>query len=204
MTTASRAVTLGAATLTAAALLAGTVAGSASAAAGDPITGGTTTFAVPADTILGGAVSGVVAVPTSPATISYDQAANAADYAFPVDGGDGSVVAAYGSVEHAGGLVIADYQTKRSVSFTALTFSLETLTVSATPSDGGAPVVLLDVDGTHTFSRNAGTGLEEYTGTDVEIDPAGAAYLDSALHTTAFQGGQHVGSFDTTFTNTQY
>lgn len=198
-----RSVCGGAVAAAAATALIVTMSGSASAAPGDPITGGTTTLAVPQNLVVGGAAGGIVAIPTTPASVGLDQTAKAFDYEFPVSGGDGSAVQLYGSVDNAGGLLISDARTHRSTQLNNPVFSFDTLQVTFTPSGSTTPVTVLDLSGSNTFS---GTGGAEQTFTDDKavLDAAGAAYLDKALNTSVFKAGQSVGTFTTDFTNTQY
>jgi hypothetical protein len=70
--------------------------------------------------------------------------------------------------------------------------------IDATPAGSSTPVVLLDLAGnvvssSTPSSTNPLASADTYSASDLTVDPAGAAYLDSALHTSAFQGGQDVG-----------
>lgn len=196
------------ASLTAAAIVASAsagwvlVAGPATADV-DPVTGGTTTISIPLAAEFGDDASGIYALPTTPASLAYDPVAKVVNYSYPVTGGDASVNTFFGTLKHAGGLLVGRADSRRTVLLSDLVFNIEDDTVSATvpalvKSAAPTKVVFFDALGNHELA--AGTP-ETFTASDLELDPAGAKYLDTALHTRLFKAFAHVGSFATSFTN---
>jgi len=177
------------------------VIGSAGAASADTVvTGGTTTISVPAATAAAAVKAGIVATVTDPATATYNQQTSAIDASFPVTGGTADVATFTGTLEQGGSVVFANYSKKKKVTITDLTLDFTTNQISGVLSGTSAPVTLFDLGGQGSFSINGQT--QTYSATEVDVDPAGATALDSALKTSYFTAGQNLGSFTTTFTQT--
>lgn len=141
--------------------------------------------------------SGIAAVPLPTATGSYTSTSGATA-TFPVTGGDAVLARFYGSITLGGGLAFADALTGKIVCFHQVAFGGDTQSLTAVP-DGSTTPVTLFVLGDHTIGSGAGVVPQTLTG-DADVDPSGAAYLDQALHTTFFTGGQIVGSLNVGFT----
>jgi hypothetical protein len=159
-------------------------------------TGGTVTVTIPLSYLNQLAKAGVVEfpVPLSEATISTtDQTATVT---LPVTGGDGDVRAFFGSVDLGGQFVIASAKGKE-VTLGSLDLNLENGDIEAIPAGGSTPVPLLDLAG--DLTDNPGVTSQSINASEMNIDPAGAAYLNRALHTSAFAAGQNVGSMAATW-----
>lgn len=201
--TITRRVAAGVAATGAAAAIAVGVATTASAAPGDPVTGGSTTIGVPAASAYLAARAGIVVNAIKPASSAYAPDTKTVDYTLPVSGGDGSVKAGYGSITHDGGLVVTNVARNRSVSLTSVTFSPEDYVLRTTPVGASTPVELAVLSGDSTV-RTGADGQQTLSSTSISLTPAGASYLDKSLATSAFKAGQKLGSFTTTFTNAEY
>ncbi len=178
------------------ALAATAVALPSASATGTPASGSVALTAT--NTFLSQALqSGIAAVPLPSATGSYDSTAGAT-VSFPVTGGNAVLPRFYGSLTLGGGLAFADGRTGKIVCFHQVAFGADTQALTAVPDGGTAPVALFDL-GDNTVGSAVGVTPQTLTG-DADVDPAGAAYLDKALNTTFFTGGQVVGSLSVTFT----
>jgi hypothetical protein len=141
--------------------------------------------------------SGIAAVPLPTATGSYNNATGATA-TFPVTGGDAVLARFHGSITLGGGLAFADALTGKIVCFHQVAFGGDTQSLTAVPDGSTTPVTLFAL-GDNTIGSGAGVVPETLTG-DADLDPSGAAYLDQALHTTFFTGGQVAGSLNVGFT----
>jgi hypothetical protein len=159
-------------------------------------TGGTVTVTVPLSYVLQLAEAGVVSFPVPLSELSVDFSTETATITFNVTGGDGDVNIFYGSVDLSGTLDIADAN-GNVVSVGGLDLNLENGDIEGTPAGSSTSVPLLDVNGNITYVT--GTTSQSYDASELTVDPAGAAYLNSALHTSAFVAGQDVGSLAATW-----
>ncbi|GAA1970700.1 hypothetical protein [Catenulispora subtropica] len=141
--------------------------------------------------------SGIVAVPLPSATGSYDSTSGATA-TFPVTGGDAVLPRFYGSITLGGGLMFADGLTGKVACFHQVAFGGDTQALTAVPDGGSTPVPLFFL-GDDVVGSGVGTTPQTLSG-DADLDPAGAAYLDKALNTTFFSGGQVVGTLNIAFT----
>lgn len=184
-------------TLAAAAALAATAVALPSAnATGTPASGSVAVTA--SNAFLTSALqAGIAAVPLPSATGSYDNGTGAT-VTFPVTGGSASLPNFYGTITLGGGLAFADARTGKFVCFHQVSFSGENQELSAVP-DGGTTPVNLFFFGDNTVGSGAGVTPQTLTG-DADIPADGAAYLDSALHTSFFTANQVVGSLNVSFT----
>jgi hypothetical protein len=174
---------------------AGTAVAAPSAFAAVTDTGGTATLTMPNSDIAPITCAGVGGRAVSPATVSVD-ASNTATLSFPVTGGNADVTKVFGSANLGGALKV--WSDGHEVTFTGWQVNVRAATITAIPSSGSTPVTLLDLGGTKAVT--ASSTQQTYTSSDVQVDPAGASYLDSTLNTTAFSSGQHIGSFSGTWT----
>ncbi|MEZ0106774.1 hypothetical protein ABH920_000765 [Catenulispora sp. EB89] len=141
--------------------------------------------------------SGIAAVPLPSATGSYNSTTGAT-VTFPVTGGNADLARFTGTVTLGGGLAFADARTGRIVCLHQVTLGGDTEALAAVPDGATAPVALFDL-GLNTIGSGIGTTPQTLNG-DAVLDSAGAAYLDSALHTTFFTAGQTVGSLNVSYT----
>ena len=88
--------------------------------------------------------------------------------------------------------------TGKSVSLGGLQFDLLDDQIDFAPADLGS-TVFLDLGGTQSASINGTT--QTYRASSLDIDSAGASYLDSALGTAAFTAGTQFGGFSTTYSS---
>jgi hypothetical protein len=165
-------------------------------------TGGSAAITEPFSYIAHLAKAGVVEVPLPPAKISVDKTAQTVTTTFPGAGGNADATTFSGALNLGGTVKILSIRGK-IVTLTNLQLSLDSSAIVATPKGSTTPVTLLDLSGgvTVTVTPNPdGTNTEAVAATDLTVDPAGAAYLDTALHATAFQAGDDVGSLSATWT----
>jgi hypothetical protein len=188
-----RAVAVSVAVAGAVALAVGTTAGTASAAT---ITSGTGTLVVNQSYLLNLVKAGIVAVPTGTQSLAYSGTAQTVTVAYPVTGGTASVVNFAGVVDYSGGLTFINATNGKHVSLGSLAFNLATEAFSGTQA-GGSATRVFDAAGQHQAGISGST--QSLTASDLEIDAAGATFLDGALGTTAFQAGDQVGTFATSF-----
>jgi hypothetical protein len=159
-------------------------------------TGGTVTVTIPLSFIGQLAKAGVVEFPVPLSEASIDKTDQTATVTFPVTGGDGDIRAFFGSVDLGGKLVIASAKGK-VVTLGSLDLNLENGDIEAVPAGSGTPVPLLDWAG--SLTDNPGTTSQGINTSELTVDPAGAAYLNSALRTSAFTAGQNAGSMAATW-----
>jgi hypothetical protein len=169
-----------------------------SPASADPVTGGTSTITIPVSTAAAFAKAGIVEIPLSPASASYDSTAEAVVETLPVTGGTARVSTLTGHLDHSGSLLIVNYKTGKSVQLGSLVFDLFRGQLTAVPSGGSAPVAIFDARGTRTVHRDGADN--SFAASDLQLDAAGASYLDTALGTTYFTAGQSAASFAANWT----
>ena len=143
------------------------------------------------------ALAGVVAVPLPTATASYNSSTGLSG-SFPVTGGTASLTVLYGSIQLGGGLLLVDAKTGTSATFGSLAFDVDTFQITGVPQGGTAPVALFDPSG--DISVVPAAGGQQLTASDLQIDAAGAQYLDGKLKTSFFAAGQSVGSLTVSYT----
>jgi hypothetical protein len=161
-------------------------------------TSGTVAITVPLSYIAQLAKAGIVEFPVPVSELSVDTSAETATVTFSVTGGDGDVNVTFGQVDLSGSVDVADAN-GHAVSLGGLQLDVANGQIDGTPAGSSTPVVLLDLGGnvvssSTPSSTNPLASSDTYSASELTVDPAGAAYLDSALHTSAFQAGQNVGS----------
>jgi hypothetical protein len=159
-------------------------------------TGGTVAITLPLSYIAQLAKAGVVEFPVPLSELSVSTQDKTATVTFAVTGGDADVSVFVGSLDLSGSVDIADAN-GHLLTLGGLQLDVGTSSIVATPAGGGTPVTLLDLGGDVTFGLNS---PQTYTASEMLVDPTGAAYLNSALHTSAFQAGQDVGSLSASWT----
>ena len=187
---AKRALTLPVAALSALALT-GVMAGTANATT---VSSGSVTLSVNASFLEALAGHGVAFVPNGYSSISYANGQVAVTYA--ATGGDANIGTFSGTISYSGGICGFDLKGK-SVELGTLLFDLGDTQFDGQSSTSGGEVPLVDLAGTQAGNISGST--ETYTASDLTLDAAGAAYLNSALGTSAFASGQDVGSFSATW-----
>ena len=188
---AKRAVALPVAALSAVALT-GIVAGTAHAAA---VTSGSVTLSVNSSFLAALAKHGVVVSPHHASSVTT--ANGQVSVTFAATGGDANVSTFSGTIATSGSLCIRDLKTGRGVNLSALLFDLGDAQWDGQPSVAVGEEPLVDLAGTQSGNINGTT--QTYVASDLTLDAAGAAYLDSALHTSAFVAGTDIGSFSATW-----
>ncbi|MEU4118282.1 hypothetical protein AB0F71_27785 [Kitasatospora sp. NPDC028055] len=141
-------------------------------------------------------LGGIAVVPLTPATA--DVTNNVVTSTFPVTGGVANIPSFSGQVQLGGGLLFVNLTNGKTVTFKQLGFKVRDWNVSAVPNGATAPVALLDPLGDTQVGRTGTT--QTLSASDLQLDAAGAQYLDGALGTTYFTGGQSLGSFTLTYT----
>jgi hypothetical protein len=162
-------------------------------------TGGTVAVTEPFSYIAQLAKAGVAEVPLPPATVSVDKSAQTVTTTFPVTGGNADTGTVSGALNVGGTLKIFSIQGKHCyhVTLTHIQLSIDSEAIMGTPRGTKTPVALLDIGGNVVITQGTDQSL---TASELTVDPAGAAYLDSALHTKAFQSGADAGSLDAAWT----
>jgi hypothetical protein len=166
-------------------------------------TSGTVTFTIPLSYVAQLAKAGIVVFPTPLSELSVNKSAKTATITTTVTGGDADVSVLYGALDLSGNLNFVHAQRPvKTASLGGLQLDIGNAQVDGTPKGSTTPVVLMDASGDITTSVTPGTTstTDTYASDQVVIDPAGAAYLDSKLHTTEFQAGQTVGTLSATWT----
>jgi hypothetical protein len=139
-----------------------------------------------------------------PATTSVDKTAKTVTETFPGNGGNANASTISGALNLSGTIKITSGREdhRHRVVLTNVQLSLDDGAIEATPAGSTTPVILLDLTNlTVDVTANPdGTSTDTATATDLLVDPAGAAYLDTALHTSAFVAGDDAGSLSATWT----
>ena len=158
-------------------------------------TGGTVAVTVPFSYIAQLAKAGVVEFPVPTSELSVNTTNQTATVTFTVTGGNGDTSTLSGQVNLSGTVDVVAAN-GRVVTLGSLDLNLLNGDIEGTPAGSSTPVALLDAAGTVSFSAGA---TETYDASGLTVDPAGAAYLNSALHSSAFVAGQNVGSLAATW-----
>lgn len=158
---------------------------------------GTLTVTIPDSYIVALAKAGIVEFPLPASELSASSPDQTVTVTFNVTGGTADISVFSGQMDLSGSLVVAGVH--GVVKFRSLVFDIQDGYIEATPAGSSTPVPLFDPEGSRTasFLPTDTTGLDfadTFTASDLEVDPAGAAFLNNALHTSAFQAGQDVGS----------
>ena len=211
--TARRSLTLGlAAPVAAAGIVAGMVLAPSAANAQTTVnidTSGTVQLTIPLSYVAQLAKAGIFMLPSPLSELSFNKADKTETITTTVTGGDADVSVFAGALDMSGKLNFLRIGHGKPPVATASLGSLQTdignSDLAATPAGASAPVALMDFGGDINFSftpstTNPNATIDTYSSDQVVIDPAGAAYLDSKLGTTAFTAGQTVGSLSATWT----
>jgi hypothetical protein len=150
------------------------------------------------------AKGGVAEVPLPPATVTVDKTAQTVTTTFPGNGGNANTATISGALNLSGTIKVISVSRHgvHVLTLTNVQLSLDDGAIEATPKGSTTPVILLDLTNlTVDATPNPdGTSTDTATASDLLVDPAGAAYLDSALHTSAFVAGDDAGSLSATWT----
>ncbi|MEU9076258.1 hypothetical protein [Kitasatospora sp. NPDC048538] len=176
-----------------------TVTGLSGAAAADAATPSTGSAVITNDAtfLAQAALKGILVVPLQPAAPAYDSTTGLTT-TFPVTGGAANIPQFYGDVNLGGGLLFVNLANGKSVTFKQLDFHVDTWQINAVPVGGTTPVALLDPAGDNVIGRTGTT--QNLSASSLQVDAAGAQYLDAKLGTSFFTEGQSVGSLALTFT----
>jgi hypothetical protein len=174
----------------------GGIAVAAPAASAQTDTGGTVAITVPFSYVEQLAKAGVVEFPVPLSELSINTTNQTATVTFTVTGGDGNVNVFLGSLDLSGSVVIADAN-GNEVTFNNLQLNLQEGEIVGTPQGSSTVVPLLDVAG--TISSVPGITSQSYNASELNVDPAGVSYLNSALNTSAFNDTADVGSMAATW-----
>lgn len=161
-------------------------------------TSGTVAVTVPLSYVAQLAKAGIVEFPVPLSELSVDTSSETATVTFNVTGGDGDVSVFAGSLDLSGSVKVASVK-GHLASLCGLQLDVHNGQIDGIPAGSSTPVVLLDLGGNVVSSATPSAttpfaSADTYSASELTVDPAGAAYLDSALHTSAFQAGQNVGS----------
>jgi hypothetical protein len=142
--------------------------------------------------------SGVALVPQNAASVTYNSDGSVT-VVYNATGGDANIKNTAGTISYSG--AVLGFSVNRGgihyTNISSLIFDLSGgVLYGENPTSG--ETALVDLAGQESGLVNG--SAQTYSSTDLVIDPAGAALLDSALNTTAFSGGQDVGTFSTTWT----
>jgi hypothetical protein len=163
-------------------------------------TGGSVSITVPLSFVEQLAKAGIVEFPVPLSDLSVNTSNETATATFTVTGGDADVSIFYGSLDLSGSVDVGDAN-GNLLTLGGLQLDVEGAELVATPAGSSTPVVLLDLrDNTSQITHGTSSTTDVYDSSDLVVDPAGAAYLDSALGTSAFQAGQQVGTLSSSWT----
>ena len=170
----------------------------------DTDTGGTVAITVPESYIAQLAKAGVVEFPVPASELSVDHSSKTVTVTFTVTGGDADISVFSGSLDLSGTVDVAGVRHPHPVTLGSLQLDVFNGQLDATPAGSSTPVPLLDVAGNTSFTVTPGatSAADTYSSDEMTVDPAGAAYLNSALGTSAFQAGQNVGTMSASWTVT--
>ncbi|MFF2950983.1 hypothetical protein ACFVVU_06475 [Kitasatospora sp. NPDC057965] len=143
------------------------------------------------------ALNGIVVIPLPSATPSYDSTTGI-NTTFQVTGGSADLFNFYGDIELGGGLLFVNIFTGKSVTFGQLHFNVDAWSLTGVPVGSTDAVQLLDPKGRLQLGGSAANAT--LSSSDLQLDAAGATYLDTKLKTDFFKAGQSVGSFSLKFT----
>jgi len=180
-----------------AALSAVALAGFAAGTADADVVSGSVTLTVDASFLAGLAQHGIGFLPSNYTALSYSD--GAAKVTYPLSAGTAEVTTFSGTAPAPGGIFGFDIKSLKLVDLQSLIFDLGDSQFDGQGSASVGEVPLFDITGT-TFGAVSGTS-ETYSGSELTLDPAGAAYLNSALGTSAFVAGANVGSFTASWTS---
>jgi hypothetical protein len=169
--------------------------GVAAAPASAATASGTGTLTISLSSLSGLSKGFVIAVPSGDQSVIVDKTAGTATIVYPVTGGTADVTAGTGSVQYDGGTTVIDYINGHTLNLDDLRLDVANKQLDLTP-EHGSEIPFLDVVGT-TSSVSGAT--QTFSASALAVDPAGAAYLNSALGASAFHAGDQVGTFTTTF-----
>ncbi len=187
---AKRALTLPVALVSAVALT-GLMTGTANAAT---VSSGSVTLSVNASFLGALAGHGVGFLPSGFSSLSYANGQVAVTYA--ATGGDADINTYAGTISYSGAVCGFDLKGK-SVELSSLLFDFGDAQFDGETPTSGGEVPLVDLAGTQIGDVNGTT--ETYTASELTLDAAGAAYLNSALDTNAFVSGTDIGSLSATW-----
>jgi hypothetical protein len=168
-------------------------------------TSGTVAVTVPLSYVEQLAKAGIVELPLPLSELSASGANKTVTITFKVTGGDADISVFAGQVDLSGSLEIAGIGLPpHLVTLDDLQLDVSNGQIDATPAHSSTPVVLFDLGGTVGFTStqsttNSSAFTDTYDSSELTVDPAGASYLDGALHTKAFQAGQDAGSMAATW-----
>jgi hypothetical protein len=171
-------------------------AATAGAANAETIAGGTGSLTANASYLGKLAQSLIVVVPTGAQSYTYTPGSNALTATYAVTGGDADLNNFAGTVQYSGGLTFVNLRNGKQAKLTGLQFDLLFDQVDATPA-GGAQTDVLETIGSDTVSISGTT--QTLADNDLAISADGAAYLNSALGTSAFHAEDQVGTFATSY-----
>jgi hypothetical protein len=166
-------------------------------------TSGTVTLTIPLSYVAQLAKAGIVVAPTPLSELSVNTSTQTVTITTTVTGGTADVSVFYGLLDISGNLDFAHILPPvGAASLGSLAVDVGNAQIDGTPAGSSTPVVLMDISGDITTSVTPGTSgtTDTYDSDQLVIDPAGAAYLDSTLHTSEFQAGQTVGTMAATWT----
>jgi hypothetical protein len=160
---------------------------------------GTVAVTLPFSYVAQLAKAGAVVVPVPLSELSVNKSNQTVTITFTVTGGDGDIGTFSGQVDLSGKLKAAAVSRHglRVVTVRGLDLNLVNGDIEGTPAHSSTSVALLDLAGNIAFSNTSnatGTSYAQtYSASDLTVDPAGAAYLDGALNTSAFVANQDTG-----------
>jgi hypothetical protein len=171
----------------------------ATAANAVTIASGTGTLTVNDSYLVSLAKRGIVVVPTGTQTLAINGPAKTLTVTYAATGGDADVNSFSGEVDFNGGLTFLNALNGKHVSLGLLDFNLLFNSFEGTTNDGTTTTAVLDAEGSRVATISGTT--QNFTASELAVDSAGATFLDSALGTTAFTGGDVVGSFATSYSS---
>jgi hypothetical protein len=165
-------------------------------------TSGTVALTIPLSYVAQLAKAGIVVAPTPLSELSINTSNQTATITTTVTGGTADVSVLYGVLDISGNLNFAHIlRPVGAAVLGSLAVDIGNAQIDGTPAGSSTPVVLMDTEqATTSWTPGTTSTTDTYDSSQVVVDPAGAAYLDSVLHTSEFQAGQVVGTLSATWT----
>ena len=176
------------------------VAGSGAAHASS-FESGTVTVTINDSYLLQLAHHGILVLPQGYTSLTHNSTTHTETIVFTATTGDASLNNGVGTLSLSGDILVKHWC--HSVKLGSLNFNLTNASFDgATATSGDQPLVDLagSVDGTVTPNAD-GSNTQFIEASNLDIDTAGAAFLNSALGTSAFTAGENIGSISSTWTD---
>jgi hypothetical protein len=165
------------------------------------VTSGSVAITLPDSYVAQLAKAGVIEFPVPVSDLSASKANQTVTATFSATGGDAELSVFFGQVDLAGSIdIIASNGS--TLTLNNLVLNIQAGYLEGTPAGSSTPVPLLDMRSniaSWTGQIPDSTFSQTLQSNDLEVDPTGAAYLNNALGTAAFQADEQVGTLSATW-----